>query len=260
MLTMSKFVDIAVAAAKAAEKVLSHYFLKNTSAKRLGVEFKAAADIAADKAIYNTIHKAFPNHSLLTEERANKAKFSEYTWVIDPIDGTTNFISGFPLWATSIGLIQSGMPILTVINIPQLNRLYVAAKGQGAKCNQHVVKVDQIANLQRSNITLDMGYHPQRRKLYAQMIETIGEHVGNVSIINSVCVSFPFISSGNLQGLIHNFVKLWELPTCQLLLEEAGGKVTNFQGKKISLDFNPQSGYEVVASNGKIHRQILSLL
>ena len=257
---MTSSVQIAVKAARKAEKVLSRYFLKRNQARRVGLEFKAEADKAADQVIYNAIKKSFPSHSILTEERAREKKFGEYTWVVDPIDGTTNFICGFPLWAISIGLVHNGIPLLAVTNIPKLNKLYVAQKGKGARCNNKKIKVDSITDLKRSNITLDIGYHPQRSKLYAQMIQKLGDNVGNISIINSICTSFPLIASRNLQGLIHYTVTPWEFPTGTLILEEAGGKVTDLKGQKITYKLTRQKPYNVIASNNKIHSKLVKLL
>jgi myo-inositol-1(or 4)-monophosphatase len=214
------------------------------------------ADHAAEKAIIEVIQKEFPDHFILSEETGEIATNSEYKWIIDPIDGTVNFANGIPLCCVSIGLEKNGEMILGSVYAPIINEFYFAEKGAGATLNDKKIKVSDKTEVIKSCLVtgfpysyLDAPYGP------LQVFEKLIRNGVPVRRLGSAAIDLCWVAAGRFDGFYEHKLQAWDSAAGTLLVEEAGGKVTDFTG-------NPFSPYQphVLATNGKIHEELLAIV
>jgi myo-inositol-1(or 4)-monophosphatase len=227
------------------------------------IEYKAAvnlvtdADRAAEDAIVSAIRRSFPTHRLLAEERGAVALGeSPYQWIIDPLDGTTNFAHGFPFYAVSIGLEYAGQCVLGTVLDPVRNELFTAERGAGAFLNGQRIRVSGVENLDQSLLVTGFAYdirdnpnnnldHFARLSLRAQGVRRTG----------SAALDLCYVAAGRFDGFWEVTLKPWDMAAGLVILEEAGGLVTSFQKHIFSI-----YGQELVATNGLIHDELLFFL
>lgn len=251
---------IAIEAAKEAGK-----FLKKNLGKVRNIDLKSGQDrnIVTDldkkseELIMEIIKKHYPNHDILAEESGSEfGKKSGYKWIIDPLDGTTNFTHALPIFCVSIGLEKNGELIAGVIYDPNLDELYTAEKGRGAFLNGRRLRISQINSLKNSllvtgfpyNITENPGHcieHFVNFLLSAQAIRRMG----------SAALDLAYVAAGRYDGFWEVNLNPWDMAAGVLLVREAGGKITNFDGNEIDI-----YGKQIVASNGLIHDEMLEVL
>jgi myo-inositol-1(or 4)-monophosphatase len=227
------------------------------------IQYKAAvnlvtdADRAAEDAIVNAIRRSFPDHRVLAEERgAVDPGESPYQWVIDPLDGTTNFAHGFPFYAVSIALEYAGQCVLGTVFDPVRNELFTAERGAGAFLNGQRIRVSGVENLDRSLLVTGFAYdirdnpnnnldHFARLSLRAQGVRRTG----------SAALDLCYVATGRFDGFWEVKLKPWDMAAGLVILEEGGGLVTSFQKHTFSI-----YGQELVATNGLIHDELLFFL
>jgi len=214
------------------------------------------ADLESDKIISKILKTSFPNHGFISEETANDASLSDYTWIIDPLDGTLGYAAGLPFFGISIGLIRDNKPYLGVINLPDFGSLYWAEKGKGSYLNGKKIKVDSLKDLSRAIISFDYHFAGGRRKEIQRILIKIADKVRYPPTFACSVVSLAYIAQGICHGNIHSAYP-WDFAAGAAIIEEAGGKVTNYQGKTI--DWSEKS-IDLLATNGKLHNSILSLI
>lgn len=219
-------------------------------------DYATEADIAAEKAIIKIITDNFPDHNIVAEESGSKDKKSEYTWVIDPLDGSITFASGIPYFSVSIGLLQKGEPVLGVIYIVGFNQLYWAQKGKGAFLNGKPVKVSNKQTLSESIGVLDFGHNVKREFKLNLYVNKLLPKIGYIYSFGSAVACMAMVGEGIL-SLYVNYAFPWDFAAGVIIIREAGGKVTNFAGGE--LDWTKER-MEVVASNGILHDEILEAL
>jgi len=226
------------------------------------------ADLIADKIIVAGLKKKFPNHGILSEESglqknktcppnppAGGVGGSDYLWVIDPLDGTTNYAIGSPLFGVGISLFFKNQPILAVAYMPAMKELYFAEKGKGAYLNNKKIKVSNSKNLDQSFLTFCHGSSQKHIRRALKIYTKIKLNSLDSRQLGSAAVEMGFVAAGRTDCIIIPGAHVWDVGPGTLLVREAGGRVTDFQGK----DWNLKSK-DVVASNGKIHNQLLKLL
>jgi len=245
----------AIKAAKEAGKIQLKYFESNVKKKlKDGDSFVTKADVECTKAIRKIILKQFPKHNILDEELGNMNRKSDYRWIIDPLDGTHNFIMDNPLFGTSIALEYRKKIVLGVIYMPVLKRLYYTEKGKGAFCNGERIKVNNESNLKKAIFTFDVKLKIQTRKKIRYLNRfakrTWRLRMYGVAIYNNIMVA-EGVSTFNIDFDSHP----WDHSAALLLVEEAGGKVTDLNGKR----WTPQTK-DYVSSNGKVHDKVLNVL
>ncbi len=244
----------AIRAAKEAGKILMKYYGKGVKGK---VKFEdnlvSKVDLEAEKKIISVIKSKYPNHSILSEECGEKKKDSDYMWIIDPLDGTHNFLAGLNMFGTCIALKHKQEVILGVIFLPYFGQLYVAEKGKGAFLNGKKMHVSKNSNLNDSMILYDGGLRRDRHvKLKA--IDLLMDKVFRLRILGAACVNFAYLAKGDADAYIEHSTNPWDIAAGMLIVQEAGGKVTNRAGEAHSLG---NEGF--VASNGKIHKELIDL-
>ncbi|MBI3103675.1 inositol monophosphatase [Candidatus Daviesbacteria bacterium] len=254
-----QFLKVAKQAALEAGKVIKKYAGK-TSQKNVKhgdmSDFATEADIEAEKTIVSIISKAFPKHNIIAEENERTHQGSEYTWVIDPLDGSFTFGQNIPYFTVSIGLLKHNKPVLGVVNHVGFNNLYWAAVGGGAFLNGKLIQVSGKKNLDEVAAVLDFGHRKGRQNKLDLYINSLISKIGYPYSFGSAVVSLILIAEGILD-LNVNQAYLWDFVAGVVIIREAGGKVTDFEG--MEPDWIKER-LNIVASNGLIHEQILKEL
>lgn len=221
-------------------------------------DFVTEVDHAAEAAIIETLLGAYPGHAILAEEsgRTHGAKDSDYLWIIDPLDGTTNFIHGFPVYVVSIALAFRGQVQQAVVYDPTRNDLFYASKGRGAFLNDRRLRVSRRTRL--TDCLIGTGF-PFRKgdnfKRYIQMFETLMPLCAGLRRPGAAALDLCYVAAGYTDGFFETGLSPWDIAAGSLLVTEAGGLIGNFTGEA---DFLYQR--EVVAGSPKIYGQLVSLL
>ena len=250
-MNLSKERNILLQAAKEAGKIILKYYGKESGAReKSNKSLVSRADIESNKIIIKTIKKKFPNHSILSEETGFEDNKSDYKWVIDPLDGTHNFIHGIPLFGTSIALEHKNEIILGVLHFPKLSTTAFAEKGKGAFLNGRKIKVSKKNKLGYSFISVDYGQYDRKRRL--KMLEGFGNKNIDFRSFGSAVYELLLVACGKSDAYIITSTNEWDVAAGILLIEEAGGKITDLKGK--NWDFKKNN---FVISNGKLHKKLL---
>lgn len=245
------FKSTALQAAKQASKVImQHYGKKENIKVKPNKTFVAEADVKANEAIINILKKNFPRHSILSEETGFEDNKSDYKWVIDPVDGTHNFIHGIPIFGTSIALEYKNEVILGVLHFPKLRITAYAEKGKGAFVNGKRAKVSRNDKLEYSFISVDYGRFD--RKLRLKMLENFGDKNIDFRSFGSAVYELLLVACAKSDAYIITSTNEWDVASGILLIEEAGGKVTDLKGDE--WDFKKNN---FIMSNGKLHKELL---
>lgn len=248
----SDYLTVAINAAKKAEDIITEYYHEST----LKVELKSdetpvtRADTEAEKAIRETIKSTFPDHGFLGEEFGTEIGTSPYTWIIDPIDATKNFIRKIPIFGTQIALMKEDELILGVSNAPLLNELLYAEKGNGAFLNDEPIKVSNVS--EPSDAMICHG----GLKWFVEK----NTFDGIYNLINDTARSRGFgdfymyhlVASGRADVVVEAAISVWDIAAITVIVREAGGMVTDIQGQDITKDTA-----SLVATNGVLHATVL---
>lgn len=219
--------------------------------------FHTRYDFAVERFLISQIKKKYPDHSILGEETGAQEKNSEYFWIIDPLDGTGNFLNHNPFFSVSIALLKNNQPYLGFIYAPFLKEIYFAQRGKGAFLNGKRTRVNNRNNFVKSYFCFCEGGEKSRegKTRVAKFFQTIYPQVKEVRKLGSAALECAWVASGRAEGYFSTRILPWDVAAGVLLIQEAGGKVTNFQGKPwqpIQEDF--------IASNGKIHNNLIKIL
>jgi myo-inositol-1(or 4)-monophosphatase len=254
---LSTELGVAREAAREAGKILTRLFgqLKEVRMKD-GMELITEADIRAEQAILDTIRRHLPDDSFITEETGDHKRHPERVWIIDPLDGTTNFAHGFPFFATSIGFELDGEMVLGVVYNPQMNEYFEAAGGTGAFLNGNPITVSQTGSLRESLLGFGFPYTIQKEpeeamRLLARMVV----HPQGVRRPGTAAVDLCYVAAGIFDGFWEEGLMPWDTAAGTVILKEAGGRLSTYEGGP----YTPHS-QTVVASNGIIHEAMLKVL
>lgn len=249
----SPLLQLAIDAAKAAEPVIMQYYGPNvTHELKSDGSPVTPADRAAEEIIRATISARFPDHAFLGEEYGETGD-SDLVWIIDPIDGTKNFMSGVPIFGTQIALMRKGELVLGVSNCPALGELCIGEKGVGASLNGQSIRVSAVSNIADCRITFG-GQNYFRR---------IGREAGMLRLIHATsrvrgygdCWAYHLIASGRFEANIEARIKIWDIAAAAAIAEAAGGRATDIDGNPVTNDIGT-----FIASNGQVHDAIVGML
>lgn len=211
-----------------------------------------AADKAAEKVLIDHIKASYPDHSILSEESGEEAHCGEYRWVIDPLDGTTNFSQGLPLFSVSIGIEHNGETVVGVVFAPYLNELFHAVKGQGAWLNGEPIKVSGKTRLDRSVVAtgfpVDKDTNPDNN---LDNVARVMPRVRGLRRLGSAAIDLCYVAAGFLDGYWELNLHAWDASAGLLILEEAGGSYTHFRADR---------NISVLAGTPAIHDILLPML
>lgn len=254
---MNQFTSLAVTAAEVAGEFLQK---KITSARILAqkanrFDIVTDADIQTQKLISEMITKKFPEHKILGEEaKKHQPLSSDFTWIIDPIDGTGAFSTGLPTYSSSIALFKDKKPISGAVFLAINNTVVYAEKGEGSFIKSKKLKVREVVNLNEASVGFDPFYE-HREKAFALFGKSLGGKLFMIPMIWSQAAGLALIASGIFDGyIVFGKPKIWDIAAGILLVEEAGGVISDLEGNPLSLSFIES----YIASGKTIHRKLLS--
>lgn len=253
--------NVAIKAARAAGALINRAALDvesvRISQKQIN-DFVTEVDHASEQAIIETLLTAYPGHGILAEESGSEhgAKDSEFVWIIDPLDGTTNFIHGFPVYCVSIALAVRGKVEQAVIYDPSRNDLFTSTKGRGAYMNERRLRVSKRTQLKDCLISTGFPFRPgDNFKNYLNMMGDVMQRTAGLRRPGAAALDLAYVAAGFTDGFFETGLSIWDVAAGSLLITEAGGLVGNFTG---DADFLEQR--ECLAGTPRIYGQLVSIL
>jgi myo-inositol-1(or 4)-monophosphatase len=243
-----------LAATEAGAKELMRFFNGTfTISNKEGINnLVTEADHAADKAIQAVIRKAFPKHGIVSEETAEIVSDSEYKWIIDPIDGTVNFANGIPICCVSIGLEHNGAMLMGAVYNPNMKEFYFAERGQGATLNDKKISVSDKKEVLKSCLVTGFPYtYLDQPNGPIQVFERLIRRGIPVRRLGSAAIDLCWVAAGRFDGFYEHQLNAWDSAAGFIIVEEAGGKVTDLKGDIYS-PYQPG----IIATNGLIHEEL----
>ena len=254
-------INVAVKAARAAGAIINRAALDVESVRisqKLVNDFVTEVDHAAEQAIIEMLLTAYPGHGIWAEEsgREHGAKDSEFVWIIDPLDGTTNFIHGLPVYCVSIALAVKGKIEQAVIYDPSRNDLFTATKGRGAYMNDRRLRVSKRIRMQECLISTGFPFRPgDDFNTYLRMMGDLMQCTAGLRRPGAAALDLAYVAAGFTDGFFETGLQPWDVAAGSLLVTEAGGLVGNFTGQSDFLEQN-----ECMAGNPKIYGQLVTIL
>ena len=222
------------------------------------------ADTRAEALIVERIRAKYPAHSVIAEETGADLRNSEYTWVVDPLDGTSNYAAGIPWFGVLIAVLRRGVPIAGVLHLPASGEVYAAEAGSGAYCNGRRVMVTQARDLSEVlwAYGMDGGGSDAQASRNVAVLARLLRLVRNVRATNSL-VDPAYVADGRLGGMLNQSTRLWDIAAPMLIVQEAGGVYTDLRGRPLTFDVTAAAcdrEYAVLAGAPWLHRQVVALV
>lgn len=251
--------NFAIETARYAGQLLLEKFGRITTVTKKGdINLVTEADLASEELIIERIGSHFPKHSVLAEESGEKNAIGsdgKWKWIIDPLDGTTNYAHGYPCFAVTLALEHDSEIVVGVTFDPTRNELFAAEKGMGATLNGKPIRTSETEVLGDSLICTGFPYDFKRRDDFARHLTNFLLNSRGVRRDGSAAIDLAYVACGRFDGFWEEGLNPWDMAAGKLLIEEAGGWVTNYDGSEFSIYRPP-----VCASNGKIHKEMLAVL
>lgn len=251
--------DFAVRTALKAGRFLLRNFKKDASLLRergVAKEITTRFDEESDALIRREIERVFPHHNLLTEENGFTDKRSEWTWIIDSLDGTGNYAVGNPFFAVSIALAKNNELVLGVVNAPFLKELFVAEKGKGAFLNGKRIHVSKTSELEKSYVVACEGGEKTNARI-ARINAALHPRVKDLRKLGSAALEGAWVACGRADAYVTTQICVWDVAAAVLLVKEAGGKVTDFNGAPWSAAARQS---DALFSNAALHDEFLKFV
>jgi myo-inositol-1(or 4)-monophosphatase len=214
-------------------------------------------DKEAETRLVQALKKSFPTAGFITEEgTVEQSLSSEYNWIIDPLDGTTNFLHGLPIYAISVGLTKNKKPILGVIYHIVRKEIFHALENDNAYCNDKIIRVSDASFLNESLLATGFPYNNSSQSdAYLDIIKDFLEKSHGIRRLGSAAIDLAYVAAGRLEGFFEYNLNPWDVAAGILIVQQSGGKVTDFDGGQ-----NTLFGKQLCASNGNIHNEMLSVI
>jgi myo-inositol-1(or 4)-monophosphatase len=253
-------IDLAIRAAREAGEILQTIAARGFQIESKGrIDLVTEADLASEKHITTLIRDHYPDHHILAEEAGEllgSASTADYNWIIDPLDGTTNFAHGFPCYAVSIGIEHRGRPYAGVIYDPSRDELFAAERGSGATLNGRKITVSAVTELEKALVVSGFPYDVRERMdEYLPAWREFLRYSQGVRRLGSASLDMACIATGRMDGFWERGLHAWDTAAGWILVEEAGGRVTRLDGTPFD-NFTPS----LLCTNGLIHDQMLEVL
>jgi len=252
MINMENFMTTT---AREAGNIAVDYLGKTTRTSKGPKDVVTEADVAVEKYIVGKIKEKYPEHGIVGEESGKSVESSEYVWYIDPIDGTSNYSHSDPNFAVVIALAKKGEVIESCIYLPMLDEMYYAKIGEGAYCNGEKITVSEINLLKDSFVQLGISPKKDTVEESLNVVRHFSVNADRVRDYGFCAGQLAYVAKGRAEVLMKISQYPWDIAAGMLLVSEAGGKVTDEKGNKIS--FGKKERYNIVATNGKIHDKVI---
>jgi len=253
---MHPMLNIAVRAARSAGNIIMRYADRVDSlsvSSKARNDFVTEVDKMAEQEIIAILKKSYPDHGILAEESGLQGDASEYQWVIDPLDGTTNFVRGFPQFAVSIAFKHKGKLDQAVVYDPVRQELFTASKGSGAQLNNRKLRVTKQKDLEGALLGTGFPFRQQEYlESYMQMFKALFPDTSGIRRAGAASLDLAYVAAGRLDGFWEFGLSEWDMAAGVLLIKEAGGISTNFRGNDSYLETG-----NIIAGTPKIHHAIL---
>jgi myo-inositol-1(or 4)-monophosphatase len=252
---LNKELEAAVAAVKAAGEVLRNSFGQHQEVKYKGeVDLVTKADENAEQTIKEVLQENFPDYGMLAEESGSLEGEGDSRWIVDPLDGTTNYAHGLPVFCTSIALEKDSEVILGVVHDPMANETYTAERGSGATLNGEPIAVSNTDELIRALLATGFPYDREDMPTALELFGQFAMRTQSMRRLGSAALDLCYVATGRLDGYYERGIKAWDIAAGVLILREAGGKVSDYRGYELDLERG-----EVVASNGPLHPDLVGV-
>jgi myo-inositol-1(or 4)-monophosphatase len=242
-------IDIAIAACKVSGSILREHLYRDLRvADWERHDVKLEVDKLCEEQIKQIILRRYPDHNILAEETGHTDRRSDYTWIIDPLDGTANYYRGLPHFSVSVALQKKDEIILGVVYDPYKDDLFVAQKGQGATLNGRAALVSKVERAEESYITIGFMKTDGSIRRGLSALEELAGSVSKIRMTGSAALDLCYVACGRFDAHVEYEVNMWDIAAGLLMVKEAGGEA----------DFkpSPESGYDVLATNGRLHREL----
>ena len=253
--------NFAIQTARDAGRVLADKMGRALQVSNKGaIDLVTEADLASEKLIIERIKSHYPRHAILAEESGDTngievVQGNEWKWIVDPLDGTTNYAHGYPCFCVSIALEHAGSIEIGVVYDPSRDELFAAERGQGATLNDRQMRVSTVDELANSMLCTGFPYNVRERPNFASDFAKFTMEAQAVRRDGSAAIDLAYIACGRFDGFWEDGLRAWDTAAGVLLIEEAGGLVTNFGGGPLDI-YTPR----VLASNGLIHESMMRVL
>lgn len=251
--------NFAIETAREAGQILLEKFGRKINVSKKGdINLVTEADLASEKLIIERIKSYYPKHSILAEESGEAVVIGgelNWKWIIDPLDGTTNYAHGYPCFCVTIALEHEGEIVIGVTFDPTRNELFAAERGKGATLNNKPIRVSDTEKLSESLIVTGFPYNFKEKENFAQHLTDFLLYSRGVRRDGSAAIDMAYVACGRFDGFWEEGLNPWDVAAGVLLIEEAGGQVSYYDNSKFSI-YNPP----ICASNGLIHGEMLKIL
>jgi len=250
--------EAAIRFAKSGGEVVMDYFRQEVTIRDKGAgNLVSDADLNSERTIVELITEAFPGHTVLAEEQHSSATDENFLWIVDPLDGTNNFAHRIPHFSVSIAFYQDGEAQCGVVFNPARNDLYVASRGEGAYCNGQKIDVSNEASLDQTLI--GTGFYYDRGEMMRKTLRSIEalfvRNIHGIRRFGTASLDLCSVASGEFGGYFEYYLAPWDFAAGRLIVEEAGGRVTDCEGNQLGT--KPSS---ILATNGRLHEGLLECL
>lgn len=254
--TLDELLSTATRAAKEAGKLLAERFGEVRELRHKGaIDLVTDADTAAEAAVLQVIRAAYPSHAVLAEESGAQDRASRYRWIIDPLDGTTNYAHAVPQFAVTLACEVDGEVAVGVIFDPMRDELYTATRGGGARCNGEAIAVSSCAEVSQALLSTGFPYWIQDEFEGAMaLFSTFLRRAQGIRRFGSAALDLAWLAAGRYDGFFELGLKPWDIAAGALIVEEAGGRVTNLDGTPLRLDAG-----QILAGPAYLHSELLSI-
>jgi len=251
--------DFAIQTAREAGRILADRFGRNVQiSNKSEIDLVTESDLASEKLIIDRIRTHYPRHSILAEESGISNpddRESGWRWIIDPLDGTTNYAHGYPCFCVSIALAYQGRMEIGVVYDPIRDEMFAAERGQGASLNSRSISDSGTLNLSAALLCTGFPYDVRERNEFARHFANFIMKAQGVRRDGAAALDLAYVAAGRYDGFWEEGLKPWDVAAGALIIEEAGGRVSKYRGEPLDIYSPP-----IVASNGLIHDQMREVL
>jgi myo-inositol-1(or 4)-monophosphatase len=248
--------EVATQAAHQAGKVLvDRFHSRKTIKQKSKGNLVTEVDTLSEELILRLLRDEYPDYNVLSEETNSLSTVKEYTWIVDPLDGTNNYVFGIPNFCINIALVNNDDVLMGITYDPIREECFHAEKGNGTYLNSSLVQVSQVGLLKDSLVGFDLGYSDEQGKKMLDIIDRLWGQVHCMRMMGSSALGLAYVACGRMTFYLHRQVYPWDIASGLLLVKEAGGIVTNWEGHQASFQDK-----KIIALNNKLYQQLIGYL